>query len=146
MVPLRVRKYSTETGGSHRYNFSSIVCTGHTSSQSICMIISSLLYLTNIWSYSFCITTQIFVSIQSAFADGRPVSLPFPLISKWTGGFNPERVIGEGAFGSVFSGLILFPDEVGGPSGQGRKVAVKKVNGEGIIASLLVALQGRKSK
>ena len=61
------------------------------------------------------------MSIQAAFADGRPVTLPFPLISKWTDDFNPERVIGEGAFGSVFSGHILFPDEVGGPSGQGRK-------------------------
>ena len=85
------------------------------------------------------------MSIQAAFADGRPVTLPFPLISKWTDNFNPERVIGEGAFGSVFSGLILFPDEVKGPSGQGRKVAVKKVNGDGIMASLLVANQGKET-
>ena len=71
--------------------------------------------------------------------------MPFPLISKWTDDFNPGRIIGEGAFGSVFSGIILFPDEVKGPSGQGRKVAVKKVNGEGIVASLLVANQGKET-
>ena len=71
--------------------------------------------------------------------------MPFPLISKWTDDFNPGRIIGEGAFGSVFSGIILFPDEVTGPSGQGRKVAVKKVNGEGIMASLLVANQGKET-
>ena len=68
--------------------------------------------------------------------------MPFTLISKWTDDFNPGRVIGKGAFGSVFSGLILFPDEMGGPIGLGRKVAVKKVNGEGMMASLLVANQG----
>ena len=72
------------------------------------MISSLLLYLTSILFDSIypVSPTQIFASIQAAFADGRPVSLPFSLISKWTADFNPERVIGEGAFGSVFSGLI----------------------------------------
>ena len=68
------------------------------------------------------------------------------MISKWTDDFNPGRIIGEGAFGSVFSGLILFPDEVKGLSGLSRKVAVKKVNGDGIMASLSVANQGKETR
>ena len=90
----------------------------------------------------FCILSviplQLFKAVRAAFSDGRPISLPFPLISKWTNGFSLEREIGKGAFGSVYSGIILCPGEVGGTPGQGMKVAVKKVNGEGIMASLLV--------
>ena len=58
-------------------------------------------------------------------------------------GFNPEREIAKGAFVSIFSGLILFPDEVGSLRSQARRVAVKKVHGKGIMASQLVANHGR---
>ena len=62
------------------------------------------------------------------------------MISEWTDNFNQEKKIGEGAFGSVFSCVVVFPDEIEGLQEKGRRVAVKKVNAEGIMASL--ALNG----
>ena len=36
------------------------------------------------------------------------------MISEWTDNFNQEKKIGEGAFGSVFSCVVVFPDEIEG--------------------------------
>ena len=68
------------------------------------------------------------------------MSVPFSLVSQWTDGFKNE--IGKGAFSSVFSGIVLFPEGYVGGQGQGRRVAVKRVNTEGITASLAIDAGG----
>lgn len=67
---------------------------------------------------------------------GAPVSLPFSTISSWTDGFNPTKEIGRGSFGLVYEGLVVLEGQ------QGLRVAVKKVNAEGIVVSLV--LEGRE--
>ena len=60
--------------------------------------------------------------------------MPFSTISQWTGEFKKE--IGKGAFGTVYEGLVVFPE--GQSERLGYRVAVKKVNADGIIASLAI--------
>ena len=38
----------------------------------------------------------------------------------------------------MYSGVVVFPDEIEGLQEKGRRVAVKKVNAEGIMASLVL--------
>ena len=64
------------------------------------------------------------------------MSVPFSQVSLWTDGFKNE--IGKGAFGSVFSGVVMYPEGAADKQGQGRRVAVKKVNADGIMASLVI--------
>jgi serine/threonine protein kinase len=66
-------------------------------------------------------------------SNGTPVNLPFSILSEWTDHFDIE--IGKGAFGSVFKGTVVLD---GQHPQQEIQVAVKKVNAEGICASLLV--------
>lgn len=68
--------------------------------------------------------------VQAAMSNGTPVNLPFSILSEWTNHFDTE--IGKGAFGSVFKGTVVLDGQ------QEIQVAVKKVNAEGICASLLV--------
>ena len=73
--------------------------------------------------------TALLANVRAAMSDGAPVNLPFSLVSTWTDGFKPANEIGKGACGSVFKGLVVV-------EGQGLRVAVKRVNAEGIVASL----------
>ena len=65
-----------------------------------------------------------------SFHDGCPVSVPFPLVSRWTSGF--KHKIYEGSSVSVFSGLVLSSEGPGSADRQGvggsQRVAVKKIN------------------
>jgi Protein tyrosine and serine/threonine kinase len=61
------------------------------------------------------------------------VPVPFSLIKQWTENFKSE--IEKGAFGSVYSGIVLLPEEQEGKQRQGRRVAVKKIDVADILSS-----------
>lgn len=79
---------------------------------------------------------ELSLEIRAAMSGGAPVSLPFSTVSSWTDDFNPAKEIGRGSFGLVFEGLVVLEGQ------KGLRVAVKKVNAEGIVASLV--LEGRE--
>mmetsp|Transcript_9156 Transcript_9156/g.13804 ORF Transcript_9156/g.13804 Transcript_9156/m.13804 type:complete len:890 (-) Transcript_9156:83-2752(-) len=75
------------------------------------------------------------VAIDTVLSGGAPVSLPYDLVRKWTGGFKNE--LDRGAYGIVYKGLVTFADveECGSAGGDhdvagGRYVAVKVFNTE----------------
>ena len=78
--------------------------------------------------YIFC-----FQQVLDSFNYGAPVSLPYSMVTRWTENFKNE--IGKGAFGSVFSGIVTSLDGVEVGQRQDRRVAVKRVHAEGMIAS-----------
>jgi serine/threonine protein kinase len=77
--------------------------------------------------------TALFASvIQAALSYGKPVNLPYSAVNDWTTNFDVTNKIGEGAFGSVFKGMVKFNEQ------QELPVAIKRVNAEGIASSLLL--------
>ena len=74
-------------------------------------------------------------SVNDAFGDGPPVQIPYEAIRRWTKDFDAGDKIGEGGFGDVHKGMILFANEQSVESVQQsrlpssrRPVAVKKIN------------------
>jgi hypothetical protein len=64
-------------------------------------------------------------------SDGAPINFPFAMLSEWTDNFKDQ--IGKGSFGCVFSGIVVFSNEVDGQ--QGLRVAVKKMKDQNFVAS-----------
>ena len=58
--------------------------------------------------------------------DGKPVLLPLGLVEEWTESFSEERLVGEGAFGRVYEGVITDGHAASG-QGLGR-LAVKQLS------------------
>lgn len=56
---------------------------------------------------------------------GDPFLLPMECIAKWTSGFNDERVVGAGAFGTVYRGVVTSARDQ-----KGYVLAVKKLSAE----------------
>lgn len=74
---------------------------------------------------------KIVAKVQESFAGGAPVSVPYSLVKKWTENFKTE--IGRGAYGTVFSGIVLLPEGEESAHRQGRRVAVTRINAESIL-------------
>jgi serine/threonine protein kinase len=68
------------------------------------------------------------------------VPVPFSLIKQWTENFKSE--IGKGSIGSVYSGIVLLPDGEECERRQGRRVAVKRIDVEGILPSRGTGAEG----
>jgi hypothetical protein len=60
-------------------------------------------------------------------SEAEPCVIPLEIVREWTDGFSEARVVGEGAFGKVYEGIIVT--EKGNP-GKIGPVAVKRLPNE----------------
>jgi Protein kinase domain len=71
--------------------------------------------------------------VLDSFSGGAPVPVAFSLVKQWTENFKSE--ISKGSFGSVYSGIVLLPEGEESDHRQSRRVAVKRIDVEGILSS-----------
>ena len=67
---------------------------------------------------------------KAAREDGDPCLIPMGLVSTWTDDFAESRMVGTGAFGTVYEGVISFS---AGEGLQGRVVAVKRLSPDTLL-------------
>jgi serine/threonine protein kinase len=105
------------------------------------MLPPSRALLTRALTIDFCHPSQVFNRMIDSFSDGAPVRVPFSLIKQWTENF--KNVIGKGAFCTVYSGIVLVPEEREKNNlVRGRRVAVKRIDAKGILASIATDAEG----
>ena len=51
---------------------------------------------------------QVYEALAAALQEGKePCVVPVDMVSEWTDNFSAGRVVGEGAFGKVYQGLVV---------------------------------------
>jgi hypothetical protein len=55
-----------------------------------------------------CMDAQVYEALAAALQEGKePCVVPVDMVSEWTDNFSAGRVVGEGAFGKVYQGLVV---------------------------------------
>ncbi len=50
---------------------------------------------------------KVYEGLAAALREGKePCMVPVDMVAEWTANFSSERVVGEGAFGKVYEGLV----------------------------------------
>ena len=50
---------------------------------------------------------QVYSDLAMALREGKePCVVPLAMVAEWTADFSDERVVGEGAFGKVYEGVV----------------------------------------
>ncbi len=54
---------------------------------------------------------QVYEGLAAALREGKPPCLvPVNMVAEWTDNFSEQRIVGEGAFGKVYEGLVVSED------------------------------------